>query len=265
MYATPNTISIDGIGQDQATSLRPGAAAVTGGLPSDSSGALTVFDLGGLVHQVLTCVDQPGNSVDQGLRKLTDKYGLDLDTDILSWMHGEAVAVVGPNRGAGRTPDYSLIVTTSDQAKATAAMVKIRRALAGQGVASTPQVIAGATGYVLDSGGGGVRPAMALLPSRFIVASSPQYLAELIAHPGTLGATDDYRSVIGTGNATNSTFQFVLRVAPIREAIVANLTGAEADRYRRDVAPYVTPFKAVGVRGWQTGTTAHVQVTISFN
>jgi hypothetical protein len=81
----------------------------------------------------------------------------------------------------------------------------------------------------------------------------------------TLGATDDYRSVMGSGNTSGAGFQFVVRMAPIRDAIVGNLHGSAAGSYRRDIAPYLEPFKAVGLRTWRDGTTEHAQVTIAFN
>jgi hypothetical protein len=225
-----------------------------------------MFDLGGIVHRVLTCVAGLGGSVDNSLKKLSDLSGIDLDADVLSWMHGEAVAVVGPALGAGKAPTFGLLVAPSDQAKAAAALAKLRTTFAEHGVGLTEQSIGGATAYVFESPiSDGVQPAMALLPGRFILASNPGYLAELIAHPGMLAATDDYRSVIGTGNADNAAFQLVIRISPIRDAIAGSLTGAAAAGYKRDVAPYVTALKAIGVRTWQTGTTGHVEVTIAFH
>jgi hypothetical protein len=173
---------------------------------------------------------------------------------------------MGPNRGDGKLPDFGLAVAVSDQAKAAAGLAKIRTALAAQGDTMAQQSIGGTPAYVSDRQvGGRFQPAMTLLPGRFILASSPAYLAQLMTHSGSFAATDDYRSVIGSGQSSSAGTQLVVRIAPIREAIASNLHGSAADRYRRDVAPYLEAFKAIGLRSWRDGTTGHVQVTIAFN
>src|SRR6202011_4189017 len=159
IFATPNTLSLEGVSQGGSSSAASGAATLTMGLPADSSAALTMFDLGGIFHRVLSCFATPGSSVDNGLKKLTDLSGIDLDADVLSWLHGEAVAVVGPSPGAGKAPAYGLLVAPSDQAKAVAALVKLRTTLADQGVGLKQQSIGGANAYVFDRPvGTGVQP-----------------------------------------------------------------------------------------------------------
>jgi hypothetical protein len=265
-FATPNTLSLEGISLGGASSGRGGPAALTEGLPADSSAALTVFNVGGIASRALDCFGASSGGANGAVKRFADQSGLDVQADVLSWMHGEALVVAGPKQGRGTLPSFALVVAPSDQAKAAAGLVKIRKVLSDQGHTMSPRSVGGVQAYVGDpSANSGVQLAMALMPGRFMLASSPEYLAKLVAHPGTLGSTDDYRSVIGSGGANSDTVQLVVRVAPVSEAIVANLHASAADRYRRDVAPYLAPFKAIGLRSWRDGTTGHVQVTIAFN
>jgi len=265
-FATPNTLALEAVTLGDRSASRAGPPSLTAGLPADSSAALTIFDLGGFLSRTLNCLGASGGGSSGLLKGFTSQSGIDPEADVLSWMHGEAVVVVGPSQGGGKLPGFALVVAPSDQAKAAAGLVKIRGALNDRGLAMVPRVVGGSPAYVSDrQAGSGIQPAMALIQGRFLLASSPDYLASLIAHKGDFGTTDDYRSVIGNTSSGGGTVQVVVRMAPIRDAAAGNLHAGAGDRYRRDVAPYLEPLKAIGLRTWRSGTTGHVQVTIAFN
>ena len=239
--------------------------ALTRSLPATTLGAFTSFAIGKSVARALAGAGgtEEGNLV-AGFEQQT---GLNLEKDILSWMHGEVVLVAGAVRGEQPFPDFALVVEPTDKDKALAGLAKIRSALSEKGLQLDEQQIGDVTSYVAQSEIiPGIQPAMALFPDRFVVANSAAFLADLAkaAVPG-LGDDDAYTSVVGGGGTTSA--QFVLLIDPIRQAIEQVALKYPSDRaeYEKDVKPNLEPLSAFGFRAHRDGGYNRFEMKLTFD
>lgn len=241
-------------------------AELTRSLPRATLAALTLFDFGtGLTEGLQSFVGGRGGP--DLAAELEQATGLDLEADILSWMAGELVLVAGGVREGSSFPDFALVVEPTDEAKARAGVEKVRQALAGQGVQVEERQVAGASAYVTPGPlVDGIQPAMALFPDRFVLASHPDYLAQLAKgeSPG-LADSDAYKSVLAEGD--DVTMQFVALIDPIREAFekVVYTDADERAEYERETKPNVEPLSAFGIVARQDGKLSRLAVTLTFD
>lgn len=233
-------------------------------LPATTLAAFTMFDIGATVAKALAAVTGAGGA--DPTADFEASTGIDIDDDVLSWMKGETTIVVGAVRANQPFPDFAMVVEPTDERRATAGIDKIRAALTDAGLALEEREIGGATAYVVpDPLFGGVQPAMALFPDRFVLANSPAYLGDLAkaSTPG-LGSTDTYTELVGD-NAKGTTVQFVMLIDPIREAIENAVFEAGADRtgYEKDVKPNLEPLSAFGVKVRRDGDFNRFEVKLT--
>jgi hypothetical protein len=224
-------------------------------LPAATIAVLTAFDVGGSLKQALAQVGGAGG--DDPSKAFKDATGLDLQSDVLSWMGGEITTAVGPAPAGEDIPDFALIIETTDHAKAAASIPHIRDAVikqAGSGKFKQ-QTIAGVSADVLsDPIQGTVQPAMALLADRFVIASRPAYLAQVAAKaPSPLGDSAPYRSVVGTGTSGKTLFQTVVRIDPLRELLENAFGMADDEDYVKNTRPNLVPLDVLGARAYRLG------------
>ena len=245
-----------------------GRPELTRALPAGTLAALTVFNLGNGVTDTIGAIT--GASADSDfLAELEEETGIDLEADILSWMRGEVVVVAGAVPEGGSFPDSALVVEPSDPARAEAGVAKIREALAEQGFELEEREVAGVTAFVApEPFTDRVQPAMTLSADRFVLASNPEYLEQLLdAGMAKLGDTDAYSSVLAEGSGDDTTMQFVALLDPIREAIERLVLTDDEDRssYEQDVKPNLEPLAAFGIVARQDGDVNRVELRLTFD
>lgn len=235
-------------------------------LPAATLAAFTLFDISGGVTKALETVT--GSAGAGAVSSLEESIGLSLNSDILSWMKGESVIVGSAPRDGQPVPDFAVVVTPSDKAKAAAGILKIRDAVAKSGITLKEQKIGDVTSYVVPEPFiPGVQPAMALFPDRFVLANSPAYLADLAkaSKPG-FGDSEGYTSAVGTDSKGTSA-QFVALIDPIREALEKALLSSPEDKasYEKDVKPNLEPLKAFGFKQHRNGKFSIFQLKLTFD
>lgn len=239
---------------------------LTRSLPAATLAALTLFNVRAGAAQALEGLAQFAGDFLYGFE---DQTGLDLEDDLLSWMGGEMVVAVGPVREGGSFPDLALVVEPTDKARAEQAIGKIRAALSDQGFELDEREVGGTPAYVVPQPMfEGVQPAMGLFEDRFILATSPQYVEELVDASGAkLADTDAYVNVLADGSGENTTMQLVVLIDPIREAIERFVLTDPGDRadYEAEVKPNLEPLSAFGIVARQDGDFGKVTVKLSFD
>jgi len=267
LHARNSAAVIEAVAKATTTSVKAGAPRITDGLPGGSLGAVTIFDLSSAFNEAVKGFGAiPGfgspQQIEQQFQQMT---GLNLQTDLLSWMHGEAVLVAGPGAGAGPIPDFALVVAPSDQAAAQAGVGKLKAALTRTGLKLVDRQVEGATASVVPQPlFGGIQPAFALFPDRFVLASSPGYLGALAkASSAGLATTEEFKHAVGSSSASTN-IQIFLRIAPIRDAIVKTLSAGERSFYEQQVAKFVQPFEALSVRAFHDGSLQRFEAKVTF-
>jgi len=254
-------------GVTEATGDAKGSTVkLTRSLPASTLAAFTGFDIGSSATKGLQDLGGVGGT--DILAEIEESTGIKLQDDVLSWMKGEAVVVAGAVRDGQPFPDFALVIEPTDEAKATAGLEHIRRALADQGFPLEERTIGEATALLVpDPIGDGIQPAMALYSDRFVLANSPAYLGDLAkaATPG-LGSSDTYESLLGK-DSKGTTAQVIMVIDPIREAIenAAEQFGADLTGYEKDVKPNLERLKAFGVKVTRDGGFNRFEVKLTLD
>lgn len=238
-----------------------GDLSVTSNLPSDSLGAISLWNIGGAFDSVLGAVLQSNPQASSDLNKAQKQLGLDIRNDVLSWMHGETVIAVGPPT-TGPTPDFALLVHATDKSKAQAAVTKINSVLTQKLGVKLDQRPGpnGSTMYVFPAPiRTGIQPAMALVGDNFILASSTDYLTRLAKGSGGFDSGSAFKDTLGSAEP-GTEFQMVLQISSIRQYLEGLLTGKSKERYETDVKPWLDPFSAAGVRVRKDGSLTKFEV-----
>ena len=238
-----------------------GDMTITNNLPSDTLGAVSLWNIGGAFDSVLGAVLQSNPVASQDLQKAQQSIGLDIRKDVLSWMHGEAVLAVGPAT-TGPTPDFALLVHATDPTAAQAAVGKVSSILEQRLGVKLDQRPApgGGTMYVFPAPiRTGIQPAMALLGDRFILASSTDYLTRLSKGSGGFDGSKSFKDTLGSAEP-GTQFQLVLQVSSIRQYVEGLLTGASKQKYETDVKPWLDPFSAAALRVRKDGSVTKFEV-----
>jgi hypothetical protein len=238
-----------------------GEMTITNNLPSDTLGAVSLWNLGGAFDSVLGAVLKSNPLASTDLQKAQQTIGLDIRQDILSWMHGEAVIAAGPPT-TGPTPDFALLVHATDPAKAQAAIGKIASLLEQRGGIKLDQKPAsgGGTMYIFPAPlRTGIQPAMALVNDKFILASSTDYLTRLSKANGGFDGSKSFKDTLGSAEP-GTQFQLVLQIGSIRQYIEGLLSGASKQRYDTDVKPWLDPFSAAAIRVRKDGSVTKFEV-----
>ena len=254
VHAEDNALAMAGLVETPGTS-GGGDTKLTGALPENSLGAITAWNLGGGIDDLLRTVLSTNAQITNAFQRAQQQIGLDIRQDILSWMHGETVIVAGPPT-AGTIPDFALVVSPTDKTKAQAAVTKIATLLEHRVGVKLDQRPApgGGTEYVFPAAiRQGIQPAMALLSDKFILASSPEYLATLAKGGGGFDSGSAFKNTLDSAKS-GTQFQMVLQLSSIRNYVETLLTGASKARYDRDVKPWVDHLDAAALRVRKDGS-----------
>jgi hypothetical protein len=265
--ATPSSLLMEGVIGGSTKSVAHGPASVTQGLPGSTLAEATLYGVGPLVRTVLDCtglMDKAGSSFNRAT-------GLDLNNDVLAQLGGESVLVVGSVPPGDRLPELGFVTAIADQTRARHAMDQVVSTLEAKGEDVTQTTIAGATAYEirLQSSSdllNGVQPSFALFGDRLVVASTPQYLAELATtDPASLGTTADYRSAVGSVSGDATSGQLLIRFGQIRAALDAALRGSAKDTFDRRIAPELAPLRDLVVRSYIRAGLARFELRLTFS
>lgn len=244
---------------------KTGKPVLTDGLPAESFGAFTFFDVAAVVRDGLGLL---GGMQGDILATIRQETGIDLEADLLSWMDGEAVVVAEPAAGSP-IPQFALVVEPTDRAAAEAAIPKIRQALGrNAGIALEQRLIKGVDAYVVpEELSPGTQPAMALFEDRFIIAGTPAYLERLASKASpSLADNDAYQSVLGEASSDATRFQLVLDIDAIREALEQFLVDDDnRAQYEAEVKPNVEPLDAIGAIVRRDGKFDRAELKVTFD
>lgn len=241
-----------------------GEPALTEGMPADSFGALTLFDLRTAVRDSLEAMRKLG---DDPLADIEDETGVDIEADVLSWMGGEAVVVSAPAPGGREVPDFALVVAPDNREAAEAGIGRVVAALEeGLGGELHRRQVAGATAYVIPEEEDGLQPAMALFADRFVLATTPAYLERLAtgANPA-LGESPAYRSVLGRSESSKTRFQFMVDIDAVREAFERVVPAEDRADYDRDVRKNLEPLDSFGLVARRDGDFERIELKVTFD
>lgn len=250
-----------------------GEPEITEGLSKDSIGAFTFFDVATVFKQVMALVSGGGGGDgDEFLEEFEQQTGLNLQTDILSWMEGEFVMVAGAVPEGQMFPDFGLVIDPTDKQKARAALPRIIQSLETNGNIKLEErkVEGGTTAYVVpEAFTPGIQPALALFDDRFVLANRIEYLEQLSKPASSkLGDSSSYEKVVGEGSS-QTVAQMILRIDPIREAIEkAFLDSAEGDErgdYETEIRPNLEPLDAFGFVARHDGKFDRFEMKITFD
>jgi hypothetical protein len=255
LHAASKAVVAEGVSIASAEARR-GQPKITEGLPATTMAVLTLFNVGGSVTSGLEGFlgTTGGTDTSEFEQEFRDNTGLDLKTEILSWVQGEAVVMAAPS--TRDFPDIALILEPSDMAKAQAAVPKIAAALTERAeVALRDVAVEGGRAFeATEPIDDGVQPAFGLVNGRFIVASSLaqlQTVSKDAADP--FGKTPSYGKVVAEGSSSQTQFQLVLRLDPIREMFEKLFDlGSDAD-YLKDGRPNLVPLDSFGMRAFRVG------------
>ena len=248
VHAEDNALALGGLVETPGSS-GGGDTKLTDALPENSLGAITAWNIGGGLDELLRGVLGANPQVTNTFQRLQQQIGLDVRQDVLSWMHGETVIVAGPPT-TGTIPDFALVVSPTDKAKAEAAVTKIATLLERRLGVKLDQRPApgGGTEYVFPAAiRQGIQPAMALLSDKFILASSPEYLGVLAKGGGGFDSGNAFKNTLDSAKS-GTQFQMVLQLSSIRSYIETLLTGQSKTRYDRDLKPWVDHLDAAALR-----------------
>lgn len=254
-----------------------GEPKITEGLSKDSIGVFTFFDVAAVFKQVMELVSGGGGGGGGDGAEFAEEFekqtGLNLQTDILSWMEGEFVVVAGAVPEGQTFPDFGLVIEPTDMDKAKAALPKIVQSLENSGNVQLEErkVEGGTTAYVVpEAFTPGIQPAMALFEDRFVLANRAEYLEQLSkpASSSKLGESSSYRKVVGEGSS-QTVAQMILRIDPIREAVEkAFLGSAEGDErgdYETEIKPNLEPLDSFGLLARHDGKFDRFEMKLTFD
>lgn len=197
---------------------------------------------------------KPAGPVDEAAAAL----GIEVERDLLSWMHGEFSVILGGITEEG--PQAGVLIAVTDEAAADRTLAAVPRLPKlfgedGMEVRRHPQ------GF--DIPVGGLTIAVRRVPGRIVIATSPAYADSLLqTSKDSLAKDAVYRRVMGAGSNKTS-FQVFARIDRIVSAVESLLPPEARAGYERDVAPFLHLFKALGLRATTSGAESEFRMLIS--
>ncbi len=234
--------------------------------PDDVLGAVSFFDLGDLVGNLLKSLNSglglqpaalsspvPGvPQVADVLKGIEKALGLSLQHDLLPWLRGELSIVVGPVTHPP-IPDIGIFIEPTDRAALGRTLNALKTHL-GPLLGPRGKVVVNANGLTVKTAIG-EDVVVHVTSDRVVIASSPQYAQRLLNPTGsTLGNDTIYKATVDPSKPT--TFQLFVRLDRVRTLVEGFLKLSNPNNYsdyERNVQPYVTPLQALGIQTTQSG------------
>jgi Protein of unknown function (DUF3352) len=247
LQAQGDVVRVDAvsIGTPQSASTGKSGADMLAALPSDSWLGLGVANLGQTLDRVVQTVASAGGLTGVGVKavlgQFQQKTGLDLRTDVLSWMGDAGVFVGGTSKHDLRG---ALVIKSTDPAKTKRAIAALQRlARSGSGArVSTLRFQGVDDGFTIRSGSG-PRVDVGLAGDKFVVSvgsfrAFKDAIAPSTAGLGTTRAFTDAASKLGNG-LRPSFFLDVPQLVQVIDAFAGN------DAKLQMAKPYLQTFGAV--------------------
>jgi len=260
-----------------ATGAKAGTFKILPTTPDDVMGALSFFDLGDLVGNVLKRLGRqfgahpasvggpqvPGLSeAAQTLQELQRALGINLQKDVLPWLRGEISIVIGPETNPP-IPNVGILIEPTDRAALGRTIHALRTRLRALIPSSIGTVQSDANGLTFKTEVGDI--AIRLASGRVVIANTVQYAARLLKPSGsTLGNDTIYKAAVDPSKPT--VFQLFLRLDRIRTLVegfmkISDPNGSAA--YEKNVQPYLTPLQALGIQTTVNGNSQEFRMILT--
>jgi hypothetical protein len=248
------------------SSAKAGTLKILPTTPDDLLAALSFYDLGDLVGDALKALGKlsqfgqvnpastnaqqvPGiPQVADALKQFEQALGVNLQKDLLPWLHGEFSIVVGPV-SQPPIPDIGIVIEPTDQAALGRTLSALRTHLGPlvSGLGGT--VRADANGFTVDIPSG---PPIVVRTSaaRVVIATGADYAQRLLSPSGKTLADDTiYKAAIDGSKPT--VFQLFLRIDRVRslvEALFKLSAPSGFGDYETNIQPVLKPLRALGIQ-----------------
>ena len=185
-------------GYSASSGLKGGTPTLIANLPASTRAVITLFDPRPASDFLLDQFVPKQPQLSRLIERIHTVTGLDLKQDVLSWLDGESAAVIGPPaaRVTGQPlPDFAVVGTPVDMAKAQQGIEKIKAALATTGAPFVSQQLDGFSLWVSPQPDkNGLRTTFGLLGGKFVFGSSPSYVVSMVKPGGeVLGQSAVYK------------------------------------------------------------------------
>lgn len=185
-----------------------GTPALMDAAPASTSAAFSLFDLASTIRAALPQIEEQAG---MDIAKTLEGFGVNLETDLLSWLGGEVTVLVG----SPQANEFALAIEASDADAMARAVDQIRGFAALAGAASEDFKIAGGPDdFILTIEGNRVR--VVQRDGTLFVASSPTYMDRLLAPASALIDDAVYSRLLpGTDAVTAQGFVAFQRLLPL--------------------------------------------------
>ncbi len=275
--ARPNGVQLDSAGNiaDSATTLSAAMPMISDRnivkmMPADTWAFFASADLKDLVTQGLTYLDKMNYFSSMGMgnmnaaqlkQQFKQATGLDLDSDILSWMGGEWGMYIQPGADASTPAQGGFVLNVKDsKAQATTSIHKINQAikdklLTGSNDSSdyapklTEEQVAGSKVYKFGSMSSAVY--YGIVGDYFFITSNTATMQAIASGKGGVTDSANYKGAMTNALTNNNAIMYV-NVQAIREAVekMMNLSGGSTSstmNYDKDIKPFLVPFHSLGI------------------
>ncbi|MFN2613626.1 MAG: DUF3352 domain-containing protein [Actinomycetota bacterium] len=267
-------VESQGIALNATTKLPPGFQLGSGtprlveSAPANQVAALTAFDLGDTIDDLMRLLSQTSGGRTQGsalgtVQVIQQLIGIDLQRDLTPWLRGEFSVVFGGISAGG--PEFGIVIDPTDKAAAGRTLTALREHLPrlasqfGFPVRVTPGPLPNS--FTIEIAG------FPLLVTRgadrVVISSSLPYARRLLhASETTLGADALYRAAMG-GSSQKVQSQLYVRLDKLRQLIEISMDPERVADYNKNVKPILQLFEAFGMRTTIDGDTSRTHALLT--
>lgn len=273
------TARANGVQIDSAGNVSDSAAALTNAMPlisdrnivkmmpADTWAFVASADLKDLVTNTMTYLDKMNYFGSMGMGNMNSAQlkqqfkqatGLDLDSDVLSWMGGEWGMYIQPGADASTPAQGGFVLNVKDsKAQAAASIQKINQAIKNKLASPTDQYaptvteeqVAGSKVYKFGSMGSAVY--YGIVGDYFFITSNTATMQAIASGKGGVTDSANYKGAMTNAITNNSAVMYV-NIQAIREAVekMMNLSGSSTGsmmNYDKDIKPFLVPFHSLGI------------------
>ncbi len=271
------TARTNGVQIDSAGNVSDSAAALTSAMPlisdrsivklmpADTWAFVASANLKDLINNGLTYLDKMNyfSSMNMGSMNTTQlkqqfkqATGLDLDSDVLSWMGGEWGMYIQPGADASTPAQGGFVLNVKDsKAQATAGIQKINTAIKNKLASPTDQYaptvteqqVAGSKIFKFGSMGSAVY--YGIVGDYFFITSNTATMQAIASGKGGVTDSANYKGAMTNAITNNSAVMYV-NIQAIREAVekmASNMGASLSASYDKDIKPFLVPFRSMGI------------------